>query len=69
MLDGTIPLHTITPNVDELAALVGAPVAPDVDAVRAAALEAADALLPDGVGGVGLQLVLATEPAAEAAVS
>ena len=37
VLDGTIPVHTVTPNVDELSALVGAPVEPDVDAVRAAA--------------------------------
>ncbi|HQV81485.1 MAG TPA: PfkB family carbohydrate kinase [Ornithinibacter sp.] len=37
VLDGTIPVHTVTPNVDELSALVGAPVEPDVDAVRVAA--------------------------------
>lgn len=36
-LDGTAPVHTVTPNVDELAALVGAPVADDVESVRAAA--------------------------------
>ncbi len=35
--DGSAPVHTVTPNVDELAALVGAPVADDVDSVRAAA--------------------------------
>lgn len=37
VLDGTAPVHTVTPNVDELAALVGAPVAGDVESVRAAA--------------------------------
>ncbi len=37
VLDGTVPVHTVTPNVDELAALVGARVAADVDAVVAAA--------------------------------
>ncbi|MFQ6171759.1 PfkB family carbohydrate kinase [Oryzobacter sp. R7] len=36
-LDGTVPVHTVTPNVDELAALVGAPVGRDVEAVVAAA--------------------------------
>ncbi|WP_392544548.1 PfkB family carbohydrate kinase [Oryzobacter telluris] len=37
VFDGSVPVHTVTPNVDELAALVGAPVAGDVDAVVAAA--------------------------------
>jgi pseudouridine kinase len=37
VLDGTVPVHTVTPNVDELAALVGAPVGGDVDAIVAAA--------------------------------
>ncbi len=37
VLDGTVRVHTVTPNVDELAALVGAPVAGDVDAIVAAA--------------------------------
>ncbi|KRE62040.1 PfkB family carbohydrate kinase [Nostocoides sp. Soil756] len=38
-LDGSVPLHTVTPNVDELAALVGGPVADTVDdIVRAAGL-------------------------------
>jgi pseudouridine kinase len=37
VLDGTAPVHTVTPNVDELAALVGAPVSGDADAVAAAA--------------------------------
>lgn len=36
-LDGTVPVHTVTPNVDELAALVGAPVSRDVAGVVAAA--------------------------------
>jgi len=37
VLDGSVRVHTVTPNVDELAALVGHPVADTVDAVRAAA--------------------------------
>lgn len=37
VLDGTVPVHTVTPNVDELAALVGSPVGGDVDAIVAAA--------------------------------
>ena len=37
VFDGSVRVHTITPNVDELAALVGHPVADTVDAVRAAA--------------------------------
>jgi pseudouridine kinase len=37
VFDGSVPVHTLTPNVDELAALVGAPVADTVDGVRAAA--------------------------------
>lgn len=37
VLDGTVAVHTVTPNVDELAALVGAPVGGDVDAILAAA--------------------------------
>ncbi len=36
-LDGSVPLHTVTPNVDELAALVGRPVADTVEDVAAAA--------------------------------
>ena len=39
VLDGSVRVHTVTPNVDELAALVGHPVADTVDAVRAAADE------------------------------
>jgi pseudouridine kinase len=37
VLDGTVAVHTVTPNVDELAALVGTPVANTVDAVCDAA--------------------------------
>jgi pseudouridine kinase len=37
VLDGSVRVHTVTPNVDELAALVGAPVDDTVDGVRAAA--------------------------------
>lgn len=37
VFDGSVRVHTITPNVDELAALVGAPVADTVAGVRAAA--------------------------------
>ena len=37
VFDGSVRVHTVTPNVDELAALVGRPVADTVDAVRAAA--------------------------------
>ncbi len=37
VFDGSIRVHTLTPNVDELAALVGRPVAGTVDAIRAAA--------------------------------
>ncbi len=37
VLDGSVRVHTVTPNVDELAALVGHPVDDTVDAVRAAA--------------------------------
>jgi pseudouridine kinase len=37
VLDGSVRVHTITPNVDELAALVGAPVDGTVDDIRAAA--------------------------------
>jgi pseudouridine kinase len=37
VLDGSVRVHTVTPNVDELAALVGHPVADTVDDVRAAA--------------------------------
>ncbi len=37
VLDGSARVHTVTPNVDELGALVGAPVADDVESVRAAA--------------------------------
>lgn len=36
-LDGTAAVHTVTPNVDELAALVGREVAPEVDDVVEAA--------------------------------
>lgn len=36
-LDGRAVVHTVTPNTDELAALVGAPVDPSDDGVRAAA--------------------------------
>ena len=37
VFDGSVRVHTVTPNVDELAALVGRPVADTVEAVRAAA--------------------------------
>ena len=37
VLDGSVGVHTVTPNVDELAALVGAPVDDTVEGVRAAA--------------------------------
>jgi pseudouridine kinase len=37
VLDGPVGVHTVTPNVDELAALVGAPVDDTVEGVRAAA--------------------------------
>ncbi len=36
-LDGSVGVHTVTPNVDELAALVGAPVDPGTAGIRAAA--------------------------------
>ena len=39
VLDGSVRLHTVTPNVDELAALVGRPVPDTVDGVVEAALE------------------------------
>ena len=39
VLDGSVRVHTVTPNVDELAALVGHPVDDTVDAVRTAADE------------------------------
>ena len=39
VLDGSVRVHTVTPNVDELAALVGHPVADTVGAVRTAADE------------------------------
>jgi pseudouridine kinase len=39
VLDGSVRVHTITPNVDELAALVGHPVDDTMDAVRTAADE------------------------------
>ncbi|HET6967686.1 MAG TPA: PfkB family carbohydrate kinase [Ornithinibacter sp.] len=38
VLDGSVRLHTVTPNVDELAALVGRPVPGTVDGVVEAAL-------------------------------
>ncbi|GAA4396768.1 PfkB family carbohydrate kinase [Fodinibacter luteus] len=38
VLDGSLPVHTVTPNVDELGALLGERVENTVDAVRAAAL-------------------------------
>ncbi len=38
VLDGSVCLHTVTPNVDELAALVGRPVGDTVDDVVEAAL-------------------------------
>lgn len=38
VLDGSVRLHTVTPNVDELAALVGRPVPDTVDGVAEAAL-------------------------------
>jgi len=37
VFDGSVRAHTVTPNVDELAALVGRPVSDTVDDVRAAA--------------------------------
>ena len=37
VFDGSVRVHTVTPNVDELAALVGHPVAGTVGAIRAAA--------------------------------
>ncbi|WP_377644470.1 PfkB family carbohydrate kinase [Oryzobacter terrae] len=37
VLDGTVRIHTVTPNVAELAALVGSPVRDDVEGVVAAA--------------------------------
>ena len=37
VFDGSVRVHTVTPNVDELAALVGAPVDDTVEGVRAAA--------------------------------
>ena len=37
VFDGSVRVHTVTPNVDELAALVGHPVAGTVEAIRAAA--------------------------------
>ncbi len=37
VFDGSVRVHTVTPNVDELAALVGARVADTVEGVRAAA--------------------------------
>lgn len=37
VLDGSVRLHTVTPNVDELSALVGTPVANTVQAIGAAA--------------------------------
>ena len=37
VFDGSVRVHTVTPNVDELAALVGAPVDGTVDGIRAAA--------------------------------
>jgi pseudouridine kinase len=37
VFDGSVRVHTLTPNVDELAALVGAPVDGTVDGIRAAA--------------------------------
>ncbi len=37
VFDGSVQVHTVTPNVDELAALVDHPVADSVEAVRAAA--------------------------------
>ena len=37
VLDGSLPVHTVTPNVAELEALVGAPVVATVEGVRAAA--------------------------------
>jgi pseudouridine kinase len=42
VLDGSVRVHTITPNVDELAALVGHPVDDTMDAVRTAADELHD---------------------------
>ncbi|MEO6791220.1 MAG: carbohydrate kinase family protein [Ornithinibacter sp.] len=38
VIDGSVPLHTVTPNVDELAALVGQPVPDTVPGISAAAL-------------------------------
>ncbi|HYN66024.1 MAG TPA: carbohydrate kinase [Ornithinibacter sp.] len=37
VFDGSLRVHTVTPNVDELAALVGRPVADTVEAIRSAA--------------------------------
>jgi sugar/nucleoside kinase (ribokinase family)/DNA-binding CsgD family transcriptional regulator len=37
VFDGSVRVHTVTPNLDELAALVGAPVDGTVDGIRAAA--------------------------------
>ncbi len=67
VFDGSVRVHTITPNVDELAALVGHRVADTVDGVRAAA----DLLHRRGVehvwvrrGTRGSLLSIATEPVA-----
>ncbi len=38
VLDGTVPVHTATPNVDELAALAGRPVPDTVESIAEAAL-------------------------------
>ncbi|WP_240917577.1 carbohydrate kinase family protein [Phycicoccus sp. HDW14] len=37
VFDGSVPVHTVTPNTDELSALVGHPVDPEVEGVAEAA--------------------------------
>ncbi|MBM6402068.1 carbohydrate kinase [Phycicoccus sonneratiae] len=80
-LDGTVPLHTVTPNVDELGALVGEAVEDTVeDVVRAAGLLHArgvervwvrrgtrGSLLSVAVEGEPRRVVLVAAPAVEVA--
>ncbi|MGG5259506.1 PfkB family carbohydrate kinase [Phycicoccus avicenniae] len=68
VFDGTVPVHTVTPNLDELAALVGRHVDPEVDGV----VEAAGILHDRGVehvwvrrGTRGSLLSVAPRPTAE----
>ena len=82
VFDGSVRAHTVTPNVDELAALVGRPVPDTVDGVARAARELHDRgvehvwvrrgtrgslLSTAGIGDAGSRAVLVGAPAVDVA--